>query len=79
VYRDVRLKNPSLKGQRFLEAVREHYRKRRVKKFRAIPMALQGREYDTEAGAQRNLLRYLKRAESIMLNVAKGEFPGKYQ
>jgi hypothetical protein len=28
--------------------------------------------------ALRNLGRYIKRAEKVVLNVANGEFPGKY-
>jgi len=48
------------------------------KRKKDVPMALIKNTYNTDAGAQRNLLRYRDRAEKIMLNVARGEFPGKY-
>lgn len=78
VYRDVILKKPDLRGQKMLDAVRTFYKARKNKKWAKIPSPLSDVGYGGEARAQRNLLRYAQRAEKIMLNVAKGEFPGKY-
>ncbi len=81
VYRDVKLKNPaSLKGKKLLAAIHDYYLKRRNKKWAVVPLPLQ---YDPESEedlrrALRNMNRYLTNAESILLNVAQGEFPGHY-
>jgi hypothetical protein len=37
--------------------------------------------YDSDGDkvrAMRNLRRYIQKAEKVVLNVARGEFPGKY-
>ena len=88
VYRDVRLKytrddgKMTLRGQAFLDAVRAFYKGRKNRKWANIPYALLEADNTFEGSgedrAQRNLLRYCQRAETIMLNVANGQFPGKY-
>lgn len=82
VYRDVHLANPTLKGERLLEAVHRHYVGRKNKRWAKIPTALlytsgKGREEDL-ARALRNLRRYIQKAEKIVLNAANGQFPGEY-
>lgn len=82
VYRDVHLKNPTLKGERLLEAVHQLYLGRKRKKWAKVPTPLlytsgKGREDDL-ARALRNLRRYIQKAEKIVLNVANGHFPGEY-
>lgn len=80
VYRDIYLKNPTLGGSELLEAVHKYYKGRKQKRWAKIPSALiadfadQGRKHT----AMRNLRRYIQKAEKVMLNVANGQFPGKY-
>lgn len=80
VYRDVYLANPKLRGQSLLGAVHRHYRSRRQKKWQKIPLPLMADMDDTMRliTAQRNLRRYITNAETILLNVANGNFPGNY-
>lgn len=81
VYRDVKLKNrASLKGKKLLATIQDYYLRRRNKKWAVFPLPLQ---YDPESELDlrrslRNRNRYLTNAESILLNVARGEFPGHY-
>ena len=78
VYRDVHLKNPKLKGEKLLEATHRYYLGRKNKKWAKVPMALM---YDTDGDkirAMRNLRRYIQKAEQVVLNVARGQFPGEY-
>ncbi len=82
VYRDVHLTNPTLKGERLLEAVHKFYESRKNKRWAKVPTPLiyrteKGQEEDL-ARALRNLRRYLQKAEKIALNVASGQFPGDY-
>jgi hypothetical protein len=44
---------------------------------RKLPMALQWEEGEDLARALRNLDRYVKGADQVMLNVARGRFPGR--
>jgi hypothetical protein len=76
VYRDVYLKNKELRGADLLEKVHAHYlaRKRRAK----VPTPLLYDKYGDKSVAMRNMRRYITKAERVMLNVAKGQFPGKY-
>ena len=80
VYRDVYLKNQDLRGKRLLNAVEQHYLGRKNKRWAKIPKAL---NLDANANEKaifdvlRNMRRYINKAEQVMLNVAKGEFPGK--
>jgi len=81
VYRDVHLKNPKLRGKALLNAVESLYLERRNKRWAKLPDALRlgpnANEKDIY-GVLRNLRRYIAKAERVMLNVAKGEFPGRY-
>ena len=78
VYRDVYLKNPRLRGEALLDATHRYYLGRKSKRWAKVPMALM---YDADGDkirAMRNLRRYIQKAEAILLNVSKGEFPGSY-
>ncbi len=77
IYRDVYLKNPTLKGRKLLDKVHLYY-KARKNQYKEIPMAFKHQGGDDEQRALRNLNRYIHKAEKIVLNVARGEFPGKY-
>jgi hypothetical protein len=79
VYRDVYLKNPDLRGRELLKAIEAHYKNRKQKRFARVPMALAlpGSNSDIST-PMRNLRRYITKAETIVLNVASGQFPGKY-
>jgi hypothetical protein len=74
VYRDVYMRDPRLRGKKLLDAVHAFYAGR--KKSRRIPMPLEVSGGDTTV-AMRNLRRYIQRAERIVLNAARGEFPGR--
>jgi len=78
VYRDVYLKNPRLRGKELLEATYSHYRGRRIKKYAEIPFALRPDADGDRVRAMRNLRRYIQKAEKVLLNAAKGQFPGVY-
>lgn len=77
IYRDVYVKNPNLKGRKLLDKLHEYYRSRK-NQYKNIPMAFKHQGGDDEQRALRNLNRYIHKAEKIVLNVARGEFPGKY-
>jgi hypothetical protein len=77
IYRDVYLKNPSSKGRQLLQKVHQYYTARK-NQYKKIPMPFQHQGGDDEQRALRNLNRYIHKAERIVLNVARGEFPGKY-
>ncbi|GAC1414103.1 MAG: hypothetical protein NVSMB6_16180 [Burkholderiaceae bacterium] len=79
VYRDVYLKDTSVVGRDLLKAIELHYKKRKRWDFAKVPMALilPGNNADIST-PMRNLRRYITKAEKIVLNVANGEFPGKY-
>ncbi len=81
VYRDVHLKNPALGGYDLLRAVQNHYKNRKQKRWAKIPMALTvaaSNNPELRNTAMRNLRRYITKAETVTLNVARGEFPGRY-
>ena len=78
VYRDVHLKNPKLKGEKLLEATHRYYLGRKNKKWAKVPMALMFNHEDEKVRTMRNLRRYLQKAEQVVLNVARGQFPGEY-
>jgi hypothetical protein len=79
VYGNVYLKNSHLKGRELLEAIDTYYKKRKQKRFAKVPMALSLPGTNTDIDTpMRNLRRYITKAENIVLNVANGEFPGKY-
>lgn len=76
IYRDVFQMNTKLKGQALLDAVRTYYQSR--KKNRQLPSIVIKHAYADETVPKRNVRRAISRAERIIRNVAKGEFPGKY-
>ncbi len=81
VYRDVHLKDRTLKGKRLLDAAERHYLGRKNKRWARIPepLRLDANANEKEVyGILRNLRRYITKAERVMLNVADGHFPGKY-
>jgi hypothetical protein len=78
IYREVCLKNPGLKGHKLLNAVHAYYLSRKVAKKAKVPLPLQYTNDMDRIRAMRNLNRYVHRAQRIMLNVAKGDFPGRY-
>ena len=78
VYRDVHLKNPNLKGEKLLEATHRYYLGRKNKRWAKVPMALMYIHEDQKIKAMRNLRRYIQKAELVVLNVARGQFPGPY-
>jgi hypothetical protein len=41
-------------------------------------MAFQHDGGDDKERAMRNLRRYIQKAETVVLNVARGQFPGEY-
>ena len=78
IYRDVYLKDPKLRGEKLLDAVHKYYSSRKNKKWAKIPMAFQHDGRDDKERAMRNLRRYIQKAETVVLNVARGQFPGEY-
>ena len=80
VYRDIYLKNPNLKGRKRLQAVHDHYLSRKSKKWRRIPTSLMADINDDArvASVLRTISRYITNAETILMNVADGNFPGAY-
>jgi hypothetical protein len=78
IYRDVYLKNPKLRGEKLLDAVHKYYTNRKNKKWARIPMAFQHDGGDDKERAMRNLRRYIQKAQTVVLNVARGQFPGEY-
>ena len=78
VYRDVKLKNPNDKGIKLLHKIHAYYLARKRKKWAKIPMSLDVARPQDEERARRNMDRYLQRTKKIILNVAKGNFPGEY-
>jgi hypothetical protein len=79
VYRDVYLKNRGLRGIRLLNKVHDYYLARKNKYRANAPQPLIPDKYfDDPTMALRNMRRYIARGKRITLNVAKGDFPGKY-
>lgn len=78
IYRDVYLPHRHLRGKKLLAEVIDFYQKPRARKARRLPDALQTTSHETETRVLRNLNRYIGRAKKIILNVARGEFPGEY-
>lgn len=78
IYRDVYLKNPKLRGEKLLDAVHAYYLKRKNKRFAKVPMSFLHDGGDDKERAMRNLRRYIQKAEKVVLNVARGQFPGTY-
>ena len=79
VYRDVYLKNRNLRGYPLLSKIHAFYRGRKNKRWAKVPIPLLPDPYGgNTVRAQRNMRRYIDKAEKVMLNVANGQFPGKY-
>jgi hypothetical protein len=78
IYRDVYLKNPKLRGEKLLEAVHKYYLNRKNKKWAKIPMPFLPGPYEDKERVLRNIRRYIQKAETVVLNVARGQFPGEY-
>lgn len=78
VYRDVYMKNPKLKGEALLDATHRYYLGRKNKRWAKVPSALLPDTDGDKARAMRNLRRYIQKAEQVVLNVARGQFPGEY-
>lgn len=80
VYRDIHLQAPNLRGRKRLQAIHDHYLNRKNKKWRRIPNSLVA-DLDDDArvaSVLRTVSRYIDNAETILLNVANGTFPGLY-
>ena len=81
VYRDIHLKNAKLNSRQLLEVTHKHYKSRKQKRWATIPHALTVADTTNPESwrtAERNLRRYIQKAEKVMFNVANGSFPGKY-
>ena len=74
IYRDVYLKNNRPKIPKLLPMVVQYYE---GKKKMNLPTTLNTNQNDLD-NVLRNLGRWMKWGETIMLNVSNGEFPGKY-
>jgi hypothetical protein len=81
VYRDVYLKHPKARGKQLLVALEQNYLGRKQKRHANVPKVF---VIPADAKSEkldlvlRNVNRYISKAETIVLNVAGGEFPGKY-
>lgn len=76
IYRDVYLPNRKPKIPKTLELTIEYYDK---KKLMVLPDSLKLTNHlSNKKNVERNLGRWMKWGETIMVNVSKGEFPGKY-
>jgi hypothetical protein len=74
IYRDVYLKNNRPKIPKLLPLVVSYYDS---KKRMTLPNTLDVNQNDLD-NVLRNLGRWMKWGETIMLNVSNGEFPGRY-
>ena len=86
VFRDVYKKNPKLKGTKLVEAIYTFYGKRK-KGFTSVPKNLiedddikRNTPHDKTIPEtiKRTANRYVNNAAQVLINVAGGEFPGKY-
>jgi len=76
IYRDVYLPNRKPKIPKTLELTIQYYDK---KKRMVLPDSLKLTSHlSNQKNVERNLGRWMKWGETIMLNVSSGEFPGKY-
>ncbi len=78
VFKDVYLKNPKLRGEDLVKAVHAFYIGRKNKIYNKIPDSLTHRYDPHGETVKRNTRRYINNAAQIIINVAAGEFPGKY-
>ena len=76
IYRDVYLPNRKPSIPKTLELTIHYYDK---KKRMVLPDSLKLTNHlSNQKNVERNLGRWMKWGETIMLNVSNGEFPGKY-
>ena len=81
VYRDVYLKDPSLRGKTLLKKVYGYYSGRKRKDHQQLPKTIDDMGSSNENDIKRvtrNLRRWIQRGDTITVNVSRGEFPGKY-
>lgn len=81
VYRDVYLKDPSLRGKSLLNEVYKYYKRRKRKDHQQLPKTIDDRGSSNENEIKRvtrNLRRWIQWGDTITMNVSRGEFPGKY-
>ena len=78
VFRDVYLKNPKLRGEDLVKAVHSFYKGRKNKIYNEIPDSLTDKYDPYGEHVKRNTRRYINNAAQVLINVAAGEFPGKY-
>lgn len=74
IYRDVYLPNNRPKIPKLLPKVLEYYK---GKKRMMLPKSMENSTNEPE-NVLRNLGRWMKWADQIVMNTSKGEFPGKY-
>lgn len=86
IFRDVYKKNPKLKGSKLVEEIYAFYGKRK-KGFTSAPKNLIEEEQTRKntpnnktipETIKRTANRYINNAAQVLVNVAAGEFPGKY-
>lgn len=74
--------NESLKGDKLTARVTEFFEQERYKrKANRVPASFRIESYknnNTIENVDRNIRRYRQKVKQLILNVAKGEFPGKY-
>ena len=81
VYRDVYLKDTSLRGKTLLKKVYDYYGGRKRKDHQQLPKTIDDRGSSNENDIKRitrNLRRWIQWGDTITVNVSRGEFPGKY-
>jgi hypothetical protein len=79
LYKEV-FSNDKLKGVEQYKAVQDYFDRRFKKKRNEIPEYFRDFDDDEERkeSSMRNVRRYKKKCLQLILNVANGEFPGKY-
>ncbi len=81
VYRDVYLKDTSLRGKTLLKKVYGYYGGRKRKDHQRLPKTIDDMGSSNENDIKRvtrNLRRWIQWGDTITVNVSRGEFPGKY-
>lgn len=77
VYKDVYLKDTSLRGQDLYAATYKYYSSRKRKNM--MPPSLTMTYADEKNRVFRNLRRWIQKSEKILLNVSTGVFPGDFE
>jgi len=81
VYRDVYLKDTTLRGKTLLKKVYGYYGGRKRKDHQRLPKTIDDMGSSNENDIKRvtrNLRRWIQWGDTITVNVSRGEFPGKY-